>query len=62
MKNENKKYLCQFEEKKINDTLVVRLVVDLTASKEDVHLFIIQISLMFKKKAYQKLSLRRRNL
>ena len=46
-----KKIFVSIWRKKINDTLVV----DLTASKEDVHLFIIQISLMFKKKAYQKL-------
>ena len=51
MKNE-KKIFVSIWRKKINDTLVV----DLTASKEDVHLIIIQISLMFKKKAYQKLS------
>ena len=51
MKNE-KKIFVSILRKKNNDTLVV----DLTASKEDVHLFIIQISLMFKKKAYQKLS------
>ena len=46
-----KKYLSI--RKKSNDILVV----DSTASKEDVH-----YSNQFKKKAYQKLSWRRRNL